>query len=189
MRGIRLRKTFMGVKLLNDCSHKINRAPGHSSSPRQKWQQAGGKKVKKAGKDQRNYRSGKTLDRWCQGGCWDHSCQDTLSPLTHSLALGWKKELGLGTISLYMKRYNRSYSIPSTLRPSSPPKCPHHLPTGFTTEIKGLCSSRALQSLFTNAFLKSVKIHHFKWVFSSQKYKTVFLFLSVFIVIVYMFLF
>lgn len=26
----------MGVKLLNECSHKINRAPGHSSSPRQK---------------------------------------------------------------------------------------------------------------------------------------------------------
>lgn len=33
---MRLRKTFMGVKLLNECSHKINRAPGHSSSPRQK---------------------------------------------------------------------------------------------------------------------------------------------------------
>lgn len=157
---MRLRKTFMGVKLLNDCSHKINRAPGHSSSPRQKRQQAGGKKVKKAGKDQPNYRSGKTLGRWCRGGCWDHSRQDTLSPLTHSLASGWKQAFcaGLGTVSRYMKRCNRSYRIPSILQPSSPPKCPYHLPTGSTTEMKGLRSPRALQSLFANAF----------WVWSPQ---------------------
>jgi len=37
----------MGVKLLNECSHKINRAPGQSSSPRQKMTASREKKKKR----------------------------------------------------------------------------------------------------------------------------------------------
>lgn len=144
----------MGVKLLNDCSHKINRAPGHSSSPRQKRQQARVKKSRKQEKTsgitglERRQAAGAGVD----AGITAVKTLCLLSP-THSPQDERKQAFcaGLGTVCRYMKRYNRSYRILSTLRLSSPPKCPHHLPTGFPTEMKGLCSPRALHSLFAIA--------------------------------------
>lgn len=134
----------MGVKLLNECSHKINRAPGHSSSPRQKM--TASRKEKKKSQESRKrpaelqvWKDVRPLEPGWMLGSQPSRQFVSAHPLTRLgmkvAFLSWSRN----SFPLHEMVISKLENSQHTLQPSSP-KCPYPLPMGSIPEMKRLCS-------------------------------------------------